>query len=218
MATDSGPRTTDGFELLRFFFADASTRSSERQRISLGPSDGFDSQSRVNITRLVTIIPANESHVAQILALIRELADYERLSHVVTATEDDLRRALFGVQRYAEAVLVYEGDAPAGFALFFHNFSTFLGKPGVYLEDLYVKLEFRGRGIGRAMLEHLARLAVERSCGRLEWAVLDWNERAINFYRRLGAAPLDEWTTFRLSGEALVRLAGLFPRGDTGAG
>ncbi len=100
-----------------------------------------------------------------------------------------------------------EQGAPAGFALFFHNFSTFLGKPGLYLEDLYVKPQFRGRGIGRALLEHLAGLAVERSCGRLEWAVLDWNEPAMNFYRRLGAVPLDDWTTFRLTGAELARLA-----------
>lgn len=156
----------------------------------------------------VKIIPASESHLPQILSFIRELAEYERLSHLVTATQDDLRQALFGERPYAEAILAFEQDTPVGFALFFHNLSTFLGRPGLYLEDLYVRLEFRGRGIGRALLEYLARLAVERSCGRMEWAVLDWNEPAIDFYRRLGAVPLDEWTTFRLTGEALQRLAG----------
>ncbi len=156
----------------------------------------------------ITIIPASESHLPQILSFIRELAEYERLSHLVTATEDDLRRALFGERPYAEVILACERDTPVGFALFFHSFSTFLGQPGLYLEDLYVNPECRGQGIGRALLEHVARLAVERSCGRLEWAVLDWNEPAISFYRRLGAMPLDDWTTFRLTGEALQRLAG----------
>jgi GNAT superfamily N-acetyltransferase len=156
---------------------------------------------------LATIIPATESHVPQILSFIRELAEYERLSYVVTATEDDLRRSLFGKRPYAEVILAYEHDAAAGFALFFHSFSTFLGQPGVYLEDLYVKPEFRGRGIGRALLERLAQIAVERSCGRLEWAVLDWNKPAIGFYKRLGAVPMDDWTTFRLTGEALHELA-----------
>lgn len=157
---------------------------------------------------MATIVPATESHVTQILSFIRELAEYERLAHIVTATEEDLRRALFGKRPFAEVILAYEESMPAGFALFLHNFSTFLGKPGIYLEDLYVKPDFRGRGIGRALLECLARLAVERSCGRLEWAVLDWNEPAINFYRRLGAVPMDDWTTFRLSGEGLHKLAG----------
>lgn len=156
----------------------------------------------------VKIIPASESHLPQILSFIRELAEYERLSHLVTATQDDLRQALFGERPYAEAILAFEQDTPVGFALFFHNLSTFLGRLGLYVEDLYVKPEFRGCGIGRALLEYLARLAVERSCGRMEWAVLDWNEPAISFYRRLGAVPLDEWTTFRLTGEALQRLAG----------
>ncbi len=157
---------------------------------------------------MATIIAAKESDCSQILSFIRELAEYERLSHLLTVTVDDLRRALFGERPYAEAILAYDQEIPVGFALFFHNFSTFLGKPGLYLEDLYVKPESRGRGIGRAMLVYLARLALERSCGRLEWAVLDWNEPAINFYHRIGAVPLDEWTTFRLSGSALAQLAG----------
>ena len=143
----------------------------------------------------------------QILAFIRELAEYERLTDLVKATEEDLRRALFGERRYAEVILAREEDTPVGFALFFHNFSTFRGQPGIYLEDLYVKPEFRGRGIGRALLERLAQITVERRCGRLEWAVLDWNEPAIKFYENLGAAPLDDWTVFRLTGEALLRLA-----------
>ena len=157
---------------------------------------------------MATIVSATESDCSQILSFIRELAEYERLSHLLTVTLDDLRRALFGERPYAEVILAYDQDTPVGFALFFHNFSTFLGKPGLYLEDLYIKPESRGRGIGRAMLVYLARLAVERSCGRLEWAVLDWNEPAINFYRRIGAEPLDDWTTFRLSGGALAQLAG----------
>lgn len=157
---------------------------------------------------MAPIVSATESDCSQILSFIRELAEYERLSHLLTVTEDDLRRALFGERPHAEVILAYDQEIPVGFALFFHNFSTFLGKPGLYLEDLYVKPESRGRGIGRAMLVHLARLAVERSCGRLEWAVLDWNESAINFYRRIGAAPLDDWTTFRLTGGALGQLAG----------
>jgi GNAT superfamily N-acetyltransferase len=154
------------------------------------------------------IEPAKERDVPLILSFISELADYERLSHEVVATEELLREALFGEHAAAEVHIGYYEDAPACFALFFHNMSTFLGRRGIYLEDLYVKPEFRGRGLGRAMLVHLARLARERKCGRLEWAVLDWNEPAIRFYRNLGASPMDEWTTFRLTGEALDRLAG----------
>ena len=145
--------------------------------------------------------------VPLILSFIKELAEYERLAESVTATEDLLREALFGERPSAEAVIGYDGDTPVSFALFFHNFSTFIGRPGLYLEDLYVKPALRGRGIGRAMLRYLAQLAKERGCGRLEWAVLDWNERAIKFYKSLGAAPLAEWTVFRLTGEALDKLA-----------
>ena len=150
---------------------------------------------------------AEESDVPLILSFIKELADYERLSHEVVATEELLKETLFGEHAAAEVLIGYYKDTPVCFALFFHNVSTFLGRRGLYLEDLYVKPQWRGRGLGRAMLVHLARLARERNCGRFEWAVLDWNEPAIKFYRNLGALPMDEWTTFRLTGDALDRLA-----------
>ncbi len=153
------------------------------------------------------IRPATEDDVPIILSLIRELAEYERLSHEVVATEGLLREALFGERRGAEVLIACYKGAPAGFALFFHSFSTFLGRPGIYLEDLYVKPEFRGKGIGRALLTHLARLAKERGCGRLEWSVLDWNEPAIELYKGIGAVPMDEWTVYRVAGEALETLA-----------
>ncbi|HET7478638.1 MAG TPA: GNAT family N-acetyltransferase [Rubrobacteraceae bacterium] len=155
----------------------------------------------------LVVRPATEEDVPLILAFVRELAEYERLSHKVAATGEDLRRSLFGERRFAEVLLAYLGEEPAGFALFFHNFSTFLGRPGIYLEDLFVRPEYRGAGVGRVLLSHLARLAVERGCGRLEWWVLDWNEPAIGFYRKLGAAPMDDWTVYRVTGEALDRLA-----------
>jgi GNAT superfamily N-acetyltransferase len=151
--------------------------------------------------------PGSPADVPLILQLINELAEYERLAHVVVATEDLLRETLFGERKFAEVVLVFQGDVPAGFALFFHNYSTFLGRPGIYLEDLFVRPEFRRRGLGKMLLSHLAGLAVERNCGRLEWSVLDWNEPAIQFYKSLGAVPMDDWTVFRLSGEDLERLA-----------
>jgi GNAT superfamily N-acetyltransferase len=150
---------------------------------------------------------AAEDDVPLLLSLIKELAEYERLSHEVAATEEVLRESLFGGRRVAEALLAYLGGEPAGFALFFHNFSTFLGKPGIYLEDLYVRPEFRGAGVGRALLVHLAGLAKERNCGRLEWSVLDWNEPAIGFYRSIGASPVSGWTVYRVTGEALEELA-----------
>jgi len=150
---------------------------------------------------------ATERDVPLILSFIRELAEYERLSHEVVATEDVLRASLFGERSAAEVVIGDYGDEPAGFALFFHNFSTFLGRPGIYLEDLYVTPGLRGRGIGRAMLAYLARLAKERDCGRLEWSVLDWNEPAIKLYKSIGATPMDDWTTYRMTGEALDGLA-----------
>jgi GNAT superfamily N-acetyltransferase len=153
------------------------------------------------------IRPATEDDVPIILSLIRELAAYERLSHEVVATEGLLRESLFGERRGAEVLIACCKGAPAGFALFFHSFSTFLGRPGIYLEDLYVKPKFRGRGIGYALLTHLARLAKERGCGRLEWSVLDWNEPAIKLYKSIGAVPMDEWTVYRLTGEALETLA-----------
>jgi GNAT superfamily N-acetyltransferase len=150
---------------------------------------------------------ATRADVPLILSLIEELAEYERLRHEVVATEEILREELFGEHPCAEVIIGYYQDQPAGFALFFHNMSTFLGRRGLYLEDVYVRPEMRGRGIGRAMLVYLARLANERGCGRFEWAVLDWNEPAIKFYKALGAIPMDQWTIFRLTGEALDRLA-----------
>ena len=153
------------------------------------------------------IRPATADDVPLILSFIRALAVYERLEHLVVATEEGLRATLFGNPRFAEVLIASEGDEPAGFALFFHNYSTFLGCPGIYLEDLFVKPEMRGRGFGKALLVRLAQIARERGCGRVEWAVLDWNEPSINFYKALGAKPMDEWTTFRLTGDALERLA-----------
>lgn len=153
------------------------------------------------------IDPATPQDVALVLAFIRELAEYERLLDQVVATEETLREQLFGARPGAEVVIArWEGE-PAGFALFFHNFSTFLGRRGLYLEDLFVRQAFRGRGVGRALLAFLARLAVERGCGRLEWWVLDWNEPAISFYRGLGAVAMSDWTVFRLTGEPLRALA-----------
>jgi GNAT superfamily N-acetyltransferase len=151
--------------------------------------------------------PATPADVPTIARLIRALAAYERLAHEVVLDEDRLREHLFGPRPYAEALLAEEAGAVVGFALFFHNYSTFLGRPGLYLEDLFVEPAHRGRGHGKALLAALARLAVERGCGRLEWAVLDWNEPAIAFYRALGAEPMDEWTVYRLTGDALRRLA-----------
>ncbi len=153
---------------------------------------------------------ADEGDVPLILSFIKELAEYEKLADGVVATEDTLRESLFGERRTAEVVIADAGGEPVGFAVFFHNFSTFLGRPGIYLEDLYVRPEHRGKGYGRALLQYLARLAVERKCGRLEWWVLDWNADAIRFYKRLGAEPMDDWTVFRVAGEALESLA----RGD----
>jgi GNAT superfamily N-acetyltransferase len=155
----------------------------------------------------VDIRQATADDVPTILALIRELADFERLLDQVTATEAQLRDALFGPRPYAEVLIARDGAEVAGFALFFHNFSTFLAKPGIYLEDLYVRPKYRGNGYGAALLARLAALAVERGCGRLEWSVLNWNQRAIDFYRSLGAQPLDEWTMYRVTGAALERLA-----------
>ena len=144
--------------------------------------------------------------VPVIARLIRGLAAYEKLENEVVMTEELLSQHLFGERAYAETVLAEEDGEAAGFALFFHNFSTFLGRPGIYLEDLFVLPERRGKGIGKALLVHLARLAVERGCGRLEWSVLDWNRPAIGFYESLGARPNDEWTVYRLTGDALESL------------
>ncbi|HVH63101.1 MAG TPA: GNAT family N-acetyltransferase [Candidatus Dormibacteraeota bacterium] len=146
--------------------------------------------------------------VPLIADLIRGLARFEKLEHEVTMTEEKLTDGLFGERAYAETLIAEDGGTPVGFALFFHNFSTFLAQPGIYLEDLFVVPEQRGRGIGRLLLERLAKLAVDRGCGRLEWAVLDWNTDAIAFYERLGARPNSDWTVYRLTGDALQALAG----------
>lgn len=151
---------------------------------------------------------AREQDVPEILTFIRELARYERLEHEVAADEDSLRRTLFGRKSYAEVLFLEENGTRAAFALFFHNYSTFLGKPGLYLEDLFVKPEFRGKGYGKRLLAFLARLAIERGCGRLEWWVLDWNQPAIDFYVSLGSQPMSDWTVHRVTGEALKDLAG----------
>jgi GNAT superfamily N-acetyltransferase len=157
---------------------------------------------------MFVIREATIDDVALILRFIRELADYERLLHRCVATEEGVRETLFGARRYAEVLIGEEDGVPIGFALFFHNYSTFLARPGIYLEDLYVTPDARGRGYGRMLLQRLAQLAVERDCGRVEWAVLDWNAPSIAFYESLGAVPLDEWRVFRLTGEALEQLAG----------
>lgn len=151
---------------------------------------------------------ATESDVHVILSFVRQLAHYERLSHEVVATEALLRETLFGERRTAEVAIGYLETEPIGFVLFFHNYSTFLGKPGLYIEDLFVDEHYRRRGYGRALLQHVARLAKERDCGRLEWSVLDWNQPAIDFYRGLGALPMSEWTVFRVTGKNLDQLAG----------
>ena len=155
----------------------------------------------------VTLRIATREDTALILALIRELAEYEREPDAVQTDEAMLAANLFGAQPGAEVVIAEADGAPAGFALFFHSFSTFLGQPGLYLEDLFVLPSHRGLGLGKRLMVHLARLAVERGCGRFEWSVLDWNTPAIDFYRRLGATGMDEWTVQRVSGEALRALA-----------
>jgi GNAT superfamily N-acetyltransferase len=154
-----------------------------------------------------SIRAATVADVPLILQFIRELAGYENLSHEVTATEELLRRHLFGPQPKAEVILAAEDGAWAGFAVFFHNFSTFVGKPGIYLEDLYVRPPFRGRGCGKALMVYLARLARQRDCARFEWWVLDWNKPSLDFYHSLGALPMADWTVHRLTGEALEALA-----------
>ena len=155
----------------------------------------------------VEIRSATRDDVPLILSLVRELAEYERLSQEVIATEEALRDSLFGERPVAEVLIGHLGGEPAGFALFFHSFSTFLGRPSIYLEDLYVRSACRGAGVGQTLLVRLAGLATERGCGRLEWSVLDWNKPAIRFYKALGAVPMDEWTVYRVTGEALEDLA-----------
>jgi GNAT superfamily N-acetyltransferase len=153
------------------------------------------------------IAPAAESDVPVILNFIRKLAEYEKLSHLVVATEANIHNNVFGPNPVAEVLLAYWDSEPVGFALYLRNFSTFLGQAGIYLEDLFVDPEHRGKGVGKALLIQLAKIAVERGYGRLEWAVLDWNTPSIEFYRSLGAVPLDEWTAYRLTGDALEQLA-----------
>jgi GNAT superfamily N-acetyltransferase len=156
----------------------------------------------------VTIRPATEADLGTIEELIRALAEYERMADEVVMDAELLRKGLFGDRPYAEVLIAEVDDEAVGFALFFHNFSTFVGRPGIYLEDLFVKPEHRGSGLGKALLKRLAEIAVERDCGRMEWAVLDWNEPSIGFYKKLGARPNDDWTVYRLTGEALQKLAG----------
>ena len=153
------------------------------------------------------IEPATERDLPAIVRLVRHLAEYEKLAHVMVSSEDDFRKALFGPRTNAEALMAFADDAPVGFALYFYNFSTFLGKRGIYLEDLFVEPEYRGQGIGKALLQRLAQIAKDEDCGRMEWSVLTWNQPSIDFYQRLGAVTLEDWRTFRLTGEALERLA-----------
>jgi GNAT superfamily N-acetyltransferase len=162
-------------------------------------------------TRNFTIRTATVVDVPIILELIRALATYERAPNEVTATEEQLVDVLFGEKPAAEVLLAFEAGAPVGFAVYFYNFSTWLGRPGMYLEDLFVRPEDRGKGYGRALLVHLAKIAHNRGCGRMEWAVLDWNEPAIDFYRKLGARPLGDWTVFRLTRDGISRLADTGP-------
>ncbi len=154
----------------------------------------------------LNIVPAKPSDAALLLKLVHELAVYEKLADDVVATEDAMRDALFGPHRTAEAVIANWNGEPAGFALFFHNFSTFLGRNGLYLEDLFVRPTMRGRGIGLGLMRYLARLAVDRKCGRFEWSVLNWNQPAIDFYESLGAKAMTTWTVFRIDGDALRKL------------
>jgi GNAT superfamily N-acetyltransferase len=157
----------------------------------------------------ITLTPALESDVPLILYFIRQLAEYERLASKVVATEAILRESLFGKQPKAEVVIARFEAEPAGFAVFFSNFSTFSGRAGIYLEDLFVEPKFRRHGIGKALLAHLAKLTKDRNCARLEWAVLDWNAPAVKFYKKLGAEAMDDWTVYRVSGDELDRLAQL---------
>jgi GNAT superfamily N-acetyltransferase len=153
------------------------------------------------------VTPAGEGDAAIVHSFIRKLAEYEKLSHLVVATEENIRAQLFGPNPAAEVLLAYWDQEPVGFALYFRNFSTFLGQAGIYLEDLFVEPQHRGKGIGKALLARLAKIAVERGYGRLQWSVLDWNTPSIEFYRKLGAVSLEEWTGYQLTGEALARLA-----------
>ena len=156
----------------------------------------------------ITIAPATSDDIPTILGLIRELADYEKLSHMVQATEESLRRDLFGPRPFAEILIGRLDGQAVGYALFFHSYSTFLAKPGIYLEDVYVQPAARGVGVGKALFRGVAKVAHERNCGRLEFSVLDWNQPSIDFYRALGAEALDEWTMYRLTEDAIAKLVG----------
>jgi GNAT superfamily N-acetyltransferase len=169
----------------------------DRNTVSIDPTS----------TTSITIRPATERDVPQILSFIRQLAEYERLLDAVKATEAALRSTLFGPKPVGEVLIAEDAGTPVGFALFFQNYSTFLAQPGLYLEDLFVIPAARGRGVGRILLERLSQIAIDRGYGRVEWAVLDWNAPAIGFYRRIGAVPMSDWTIMRLSGDALARLA-----------
>jgi GNAT superfamily N-acetyltransferase len=160
------------------------------------------------------IRPAHEGDIPVLLHFVRQLAEYERLAHLVTATEDSLRESLFGSQPAAEALIAFDDGVPAGFAVYFHSFSTFLGRRGLWLEDLFVTPAARGKGIGKALLLRVARIAHERGCGRYEWSALDWNTPAIEFYESLGAVQMGEWKIFRVTQDKLAQLAGL----DAGGG
>jgi GNAT superfamily N-acetyltransferase len=175
----------------------------------------MDTQTRDSRVDQIVVRPAIVADVLHILGFIRALAGYEKLSHTVVATEDLLREHLFGPKPAAEVLIAEVGGMPVGFALFFTTFSTFLARPGIWLEDLFVLPEHRSRGVGRALLEAVAKLAVDRNCGRLEWSVLDWNEPAIGFYKKVGAVMLDDWTMCRVTGDALVRLGASVPSPGT---
>jgi len=155
----------------------------------------------------LSIQPATSEDTDEILKLIQGLADYEKLSDEVVATREKISETLFGEKPFAECLLAKTDGQTVGFALFFHNYSTFLGQPGIYLEDLFVQPDFRGKGIGRKLLQSVAQVAVQRKCGRLEWAVLDWNKPAIDFYDSLGATPMKQWFTYRLTGDTLREVA-----------
>jgi GNAT superfamily N-acetyltransferase len=184
-------------------------RLDRRRRLPASPGGNADARRRWRVApmRPLHIAPATRDQVSTVLEMIRGLAQFERLAHMCIATEDDLLRELFSATPAAEVILAWEGEQAVGFALFFHNFSTFLGRRGLYLEDLFIHPAFRRRGYGRALLVYLARLAVERGCGRFEWAVLDWNAEAIGFYQALGATVLPDWRITRATGPALTALA-----------
>jgi GNAT superfamily N-acetyltransferase len=181
-------------------------RDRRQQRCAIIDRPAMKSSGKI---RRFHIRAATKSDVRVILAFITQLAAYEHLSHEVVASEKILRATLFGRRRTAEAAIGYFEKRPIGFVLFFHNYSTFLGQPGIYIEDLFVDEAFRRRGFGAALLRYVARLANQRKCGRLEWSVLDWNEPAVKFYKKLGAMPMSDWTVFRVTGEALTRLAAI---------